>query len=167
MTIGEKIRQLRKTRKLTQKQLGELSGIAEPTIRRYELGKLNPKRETLYKIAKALGVHPVELSVEIFDSALLALLKTNYPSDDEFRDAFLSKKVAFARLEDDTDQRLIQFYDMLNDRGRNEAVGYIFDLTQQAEYLKDIYIRSPEELNKLQEGNRPLPFPPKKEPPQD
>ena len=56
MTIGERIRHVRQLRNLTQKQLGELSGIAEPTIRRYELGKLNPKYETLKKIASALQV---------------------------------------------------------------------------------------------------------------
>lgn len=56
MTIGERVRSIRKSKNLTQKQLGELSGIAEPTIRRYELGKLNPKYETLAKIAKALAV---------------------------------------------------------------------------------------------------------------
>lgn len=54
MTVGERIRTVRKSRNLTQKQLGELSGIAEPTIRRYELGKLNPKYETIEKIAGAL-----------------------------------------------------------------------------------------------------------------
>lgn len=58
---GEFIRVARKAKNLTQKQLGELSGIAEPTIRRYELGKLNPKYETLQRIAKALGVSVLEL----------------------------------------------------------------------------------------------------------
>lgn len=56
MTIGERIRSVRKAQNLTQKQLGELAGIAEPTIRRYELGKLNPKYETVEKIAAALKV---------------------------------------------------------------------------------------------------------------
>lgn len=56
MGTGGLIRAARKERNLTQKQLGELSGIAEPTIRRYELGKLNPKYETLQRIAAALGV---------------------------------------------------------------------------------------------------------------
>ena len=41
MTVGERIRAARKAKGLTQKQLGEACGIAEPTIRRYELGKLN------------------------------------------------------------------------------------------------------------------------------
>lgn len=56
MTVGERIRAARKAKGLTQKQLGEACGIAEPTIRRYELGKLNPKFETLEKLAKPLGV---------------------------------------------------------------------------------------------------------------
>ena len=56
MTVGEKIRECRKDKKLSQKQLGERCGIAEPTIRRYELGKLNPKAETLERIANALEV---------------------------------------------------------------------------------------------------------------
>lgn len=56
MGAGGLIRAARKAKDLTQKQLGELSGIAEPTIRRYELGKLNPKYETLQRIAAALGI---------------------------------------------------------------------------------------------------------------
>ena len=56
VTIGEQIRERRKIAGLTQKELGERAGIAEPTIRRYELGKLNPKIETVAKIAKALDV---------------------------------------------------------------------------------------------------------------
>ena len=56
MTVGERIRAARKAQGLPQKQLGEACGIAEPTIRRYELGKLNPKFTTLQKIGKALHV---------------------------------------------------------------------------------------------------------------
>lgn len=61
MTTGELIRQARKKLNWTQKKLGEAAGIAEPTIRRYELGKLNPKYETLQKIADALGTTPAAL----------------------------------------------------------------------------------------------------------
>lgn len=61
MTVGERIRAARKAKGLTQKALGEACGIAEPTIRRYELGKLNPKFETLQKIAKPLGVTAANL----------------------------------------------------------------------------------------------------------
>lgn len=55
MTTGDRIRAERQGAGMTQKALGEACGIAEPTIRRYELGKLNPKYETLEKIAGALN----------------------------------------------------------------------------------------------------------------
>lgn len=61
MAVGERIRQNRLNKKMTQKELGEKAGIAEPTIRRYELGKLNPKFETLQKIASALEIDVAEL----------------------------------------------------------------------------------------------------------
>lgn len=61
MTTAEKIKAARKRAGLTQKRLGELCGIAEPTIRKYELGKLNPKKETLEKIAEPLGVYYASL----------------------------------------------------------------------------------------------------------
>lgn len=68
MTVGENIKRLRKERGLTQKNLGELCGIAEPNIRKYENGKQNPKLETVEKIATALGVTAFELmGMEYFD----------------------------------------------------------------------------------------------------
>ena len=58
MTVHENIKKFRKDKGLTQKQLGELCNpkIAEANIRKYELGKANPKVETLERIAAALGV---------------------------------------------------------------------------------------------------------------
>lgn len=63
MTVGENIRRIRKEKGLTQKQLGELCNpqIAEANIRKYELGKANPKIETIDKIASALGVNIVDI----------------------------------------------------------------------------------------------------------
>lgn len=66
MSIGERIRQFRTNQKMTQKQLGERAGIAEPTIRKYESGKLNPKIETLQKIAEALNITVYELNPDYF-----------------------------------------------------------------------------------------------------
>ena len=56
MTTGDKIKKIRNYRGLTQKQLGELSGIHEVAIRKYELNKVMPKQEQLLKIANALNV---------------------------------------------------------------------------------------------------------------
>lgn len=61
MTIGEKIKKFRLEKEMTQKELGEKSGLADSAIRRYELGGANPKFETIIKIAKALDVDFLEL----------------------------------------------------------------------------------------------------------
>lgn len=55
MTIGERIRKIRTEKGLTQKKLGELCGMNEVQIRQYELGKANPKIETIERIAIALN----------------------------------------------------------------------------------------------------------------
>lgn len=55
MTMGEKIKAHRSYLGLTQKQLGELTGIHEVAIRRYELDKVKPRTDHLEKIASVLG----------------------------------------------------------------------------------------------------------------
>lgn len=56
MNIGTKIRELRKERNLTMKQLGKLVGISEQGIGNYERGDRNPNLEILEKISSALNV---------------------------------------------------------------------------------------------------------------
>lgn len=59
---GDKIRKYRTEKGLTQKKLGELCGIADSNIRKYESGNQNPKIETIQKIANALEVNINELT---------------------------------------------------------------------------------------------------------
>ena len=56
MTIGERIKEARKHRKMTQKQLAEAAGVATGTIQQYELGKREPKYEILVRICQALNI---------------------------------------------------------------------------------------------------------------
>lgn len=56
MTVGDRIRAVRKQRNMTQKQVADNCGMKESNFRAYELGNANPKTETLKRIAKALGV---------------------------------------------------------------------------------------------------------------
>ena len=56
ITIGKRIKRLRKEKEITQKELAKKTGIAEITIRQYEAGKYNPKLANVEKIAKALDV---------------------------------------------------------------------------------------------------------------
>ncbi len=61
MTIAEKIKKLRKERKLTQMQLANKVGIGVASIQRYERNELQPNIDTLGKIADALDVAMIEI----------------------------------------------------------------------------------------------------------
>ena len=56
MTTGERIKEARKYRKMTQKQLAEAAEVATGTIQQYELGKREPRYEILIRICKALNI---------------------------------------------------------------------------------------------------------------
>lgn len=62
LTIGERIKQCRLERGMTQKDLAERMGISPVCISQYETGKRVPKIETIDRIATALGVDPTYLS---------------------------------------------------------------------------------------------------------
>ena len=61
MSTSEKIKKIRTEKGLTQRELGELCGMADSAIRRYESGRANPKLGTIAKIAAALEVNIFEL----------------------------------------------------------------------------------------------------------
>ena len=111
MTIGEKISENRKSANLTQKELGELTGIDGATIGKYERGVLNPKVETIKKIATALNVPWYEL----------------YEGDENGDDL----KMVFGDLDEEIKnpnykQRL------------DSAAAYLVELQQDAEYKSGI-----------------------------
>ena len=68
MKIGERIRKFRTARDLSQKQLGQMSGMSEPAIRNYELGNRYPGTKQLESIAGALSISPFALADPDFDT---------------------------------------------------------------------------------------------------
>lgn len=56
MTIGQRIKEIRKQRGLTQQEVGKRIGVTASFIGQYENGARFPKFETLKKIAAALNV---------------------------------------------------------------------------------------------------------------
>jgi transcriptional regulator with XRE-family HTH domain len=59
--LGRRIRTLRKSKNLTQEQLGEESGINYKHLGAIERGEENPSLSALQKIAKGLGIEILEL----------------------------------------------------------------------------------------------------------
>lgn len=66
MNIGEKIKNARTAKGMTQEELGKILGVQKSAIAKYESGRVvNIKRSTLKKISDVLEIPPFEL---IFDA---------------------------------------------------------------------------------------------------
>ena len=59
--FGQRVRQERTTRKLSQEQLAELAGVHRTYIGMIERGEKNITLENIEKLAKALELKPEEL----------------------------------------------------------------------------------------------------------
>lgn len=121
MTVGEKIQYFRLENDMTQKALGEKTGIDGATIGKYERGVLNPKIETRKKIADALNIDIQELmsSDEIMSERLTESI---------------NKAVGMITSAIDENNRLIAVYRSMNEVGRSKAMALIEDLAKIPEY---------------------------------
>ncbi len=54
--VGKKIREYRKKKGLTQKELGEKIGVKHNTISNYETGAASPEQDALFALSRALDV---------------------------------------------------------------------------------------------------------------
>lgn len=59
--LGDRLRQLRQARRLTQEQLAERAGLSNKFVGEVERGKGNPTLTTLAALSEALGVGLVDL----------------------------------------------------------------------------------------------------------
>lgn len=129
MSIGKRIRNLRIDAGLTQKQLAEISGLAEITIRQYENGKREPKLQALMKISNALDVAIIYfLDDDNLDNDTIDILMTqqrlNHMRLPNELSAFLTHNEIY----------LLSLYRELNEIGQERADAAIFDLTQVPHY---------------------------------
>lgn len=56
-----RLRPLRERQALTQRELATLAGVTQSTIQRLETGLQEARPSTIRKLARALGVKPVDL----------------------------------------------------------------------------------------------------------
>lgn len=132
VTIGKNIKRIRKEKGMTQKQLGELCGINEANVRKYELGKANPKIETVNKIASALGVTAFDImGVDYFDSITdLKSLRNEITKAGQFEELFIS---IYGQAEYDSFMQ----YSVLTEEGSKKVKEYINDLFTNPLYRVD------------------------------
>lgn len=156
MTIGERIKQTRKAKGLTQKQLGELSETSEGTVRQYEIGKRQPRLEQLRRIATALEVEWTDLvdgeeqgqkivdhlterlkntgplkKISIEEAYRLGLLNVEFHSEED--------RIAFYYGKLNTDGKLAAskcFYQHLDKSSIKEVADYVEKLSEIPQYQR-------------------------------
>lgn len=99
-TIGDNIKQFRKDKGLSQKELGKKIGLSQQMIAQYESNKREPKLQTLIKIATALDIPIFYLlsncSDVVLDEKDLKFLRENNNSieirtkSSDFEESFLN-----------------------------------------------------------------------------
>jgi transcriptional regulator with XRE-family HTH domain len=108
MSIGERIKELRTAKKLTQSELAQMVGLSYIQVGRYETGKSAPSADVLNKLAEALGTtndflmnggDDEVVSAQLTDKELLNQFKEVEKLNQEdkhlvktFIDAFLTKR---------------------------------------------------------------------------
>lgn len=87
MEIGQKIKEARLLKGLTQEELGNMVGLQKSAIAKYENGRVvNIKRSTLQKLAQALDLRGSDLIIEA-DPKEAAELSAKVLLDSELMDA--------------------------------------------------------------------------------
>jgi transcriptional regulator with XRE-family HTH domain len=87
MEIGQKIREARTLKGLTQEELGKMIGLQKSAIAKYENGRVvNIKRSTLQKLAQALDLRGSDLIIET-NPKEVAELSAKVLLDSELMDA--------------------------------------------------------------------------------
>ena len=97
MELGQKIKETRLQKGLTQEDLGKIVGLQKSAIAKYENGRVvNIKRSTLQKLAKALDLRGSDLIIEsnpkeaatlharvLMDTELMLSIEQYYELSDE------------------------------------------------------------------------------------
>ena len=125
MTFGEHLREIRLARGLSQAELGELIGVSQQQINKYEHRNDYPKMSTMKRLAKALKCSPEEL---YYSDGMLIINDQTHST---------SNVVAFFDLEETSALRqatseLEHISSTLNEDGRKRLLEY-------ARLLQDAY----------------------------
>lgn len=118
MNFGKNVKEIRESRGLSQRELGEILGVKQQTIAQYEALINAPKSATVDKIANALGVTFRDLTAthkkfDYEDFALVAGLTSN-------------------------EGKILNHFNELNRAGQEKAIEQIELLSKIPEYKREV-----------------------------
>lgn len=120
MTLGEILKKARLEKGLTQKQLGNLCGMADSAIRRYENSDAKPKISTLRRITDALDIKLYDLGNDIWKYYSMEEIKEDFAESGQKIKITFSSKMPDSMAEYNRN-RVTEIYDGLNDFGKTDA----------------------------------------------
>jgi len=100
--IGERLKMLRKNRKITQEELAEILNIQKSTVSLYETGKSDPSDEVKIKIAKYFKISLdylagiIDEEIGYYDKDSFLKLPVGISEEDK---SFLNRYIEFIEFE--------------------------------------------------------------------
>lgn len=144
MKFSDKLREERKKKGMSQKELGEKLGVSQAMIAQYEKGDRNPKKETIEKIAIALELPTSEFLGYNTNLSWIDI----FSGGAAYRDLVLNEVLEKTELTEEDlenmletnlgnkEEELLTNYRKLNDKGQEKAVDQVEMLTKIEEYTK-------------------------------
>lgn len=124
MELGEKIKKLRKEKKMTLEQLGEKVGVGKSTVRKWENGMIsNMRRDKIAKLANALDTTPAWLMGWEDDEVTSDIKKNDTLNEmaDEIHITILKHELGNVKFTDDEIQKIVEYAKfLLSQRKENE-----------------------------------------------
>ena len=151
--MGERIKEARKGKGLTQKELAQLIGSVTGTVQQYELDKRRPRPEQLQRLATVLGVSVEHLQGyekrRVILPGRLTIVEINDPNrenyifkiesadDEAYKMGLDIIEQAGIPIEHFTVKgRILAALEKLNDKGQAVAVERVEELTKIPDYQK-------------------------------
>lgn len=104
--VGTKIKEYRKKRKMTQRELGKLINKSDNTISNYETGAIAPSQEALFALAKILEVKVDDFFPGTTTDGYLDQAVRNADNDLDIADiSFLNQLVNHAKTLNSVDRK--------------------------------------------------------------
>ena len=129
MGFGERLKEARRKKGITQKELAEKLDIPYQQIGQYETGKRNPRKDTLDKIATALnlGYSYTKEGEPYFYDFVDTVRRPEYEENEHFNEMQFDDAEGCVALNDN--------YNSMNHIGKKKLVEYSDDIVDK--YRKD------------------------------
>ena len=112
MSFGNRLREARANKGLSQKKLAEMVGVANTAISNYEKDISFPNTSILYKLFSALDCD------------------ANFLFQDEVEKCKTTMSIS------SNEQKILNAYKMLNENGKKKLLEYLVDLTENPKYTE-------------------------------